>query len=468
MAGLTSIADRLTPSTPIELTFGAQLVAVGRKFTTLFAHKGAGAPIVDYGVYQVINVGDPIAVKTEVEAQFGVGSEASLMAIAFVSENVFAGRSNYPAFRIVALPVGVTTFGPAKEAFAAVQHMRSDVLVSPYPLSSVVNADLDTFAIQLSGPDRDLQGQFGTSWVAGCIDAISGLAGLNTVNSRNAVLAYLQDTNTAAVVDNVDTTSGSPLLTNISSTVGIYQGAVITAAGVPVGTTVQQVFSDHIQMSANATASHVAESASFQNVISQPESIIAACHASMLMSLPFPYNPVQGMVSGYLIPPRKPSDVIVIDPNGASEAILAAGLSPLYVQPGNKVGYIRSRTAKVLNGAVPVTAYFDWQDLSVMYDFREVCFQVTQNPPFNNNPGGTKASKTIAALLKDEILKEAMSFQDQGAFQGVKTLAPLFLVQPSTSSRGRFDFKIPVNVIPGLYVIAGNIQGVSDIGNFSL
>ncbi len=52
----------------------------------------------------------------------------------------------------------------------------------------------------------------------------------------------------------------------------------------------------------------------------------------------------------------------------------------------------------------------------------------------------------------------------------MKTLAPQFLVQPSLTSRGRFDFKIPVNVLPGLFVIAGNIQGVSgpSFGDFTL
>jgi hypothetical protein len=71
-------------------------------------------------------------------------------------------------------------------------------------------------------------------------------------------------------------------------------------------------------------------------------------------------------------------------------------------------------------------------------------------------------------LLKDEVLREAQVFEDVGMFQGVKTLAPLFKIQPSTTSRGRFDFKIPVNVLPGLTVIAGNIQAVSDLGNFTL
>lgn len=96
-----------------------------------------------------------------------------------------------------------------------------------------------------------------------------------------------------------------------------------------------------------------------------------------------------------------------------------------------------------------------------MNDFREDVFLITQNPPFNNNPGGAKATQTLASFLKDEILRQAQAYEDLSAFQGVQALAKFFLVQPSTTSRGRFDFKIPVNVVPGNYVIAGNIQGVT-------
>jgi hypothetical protein len=132
---------------------------------------------------------------------------------------------------------------------------------------------------------------------------------------------------------------------------------------------------------------------------------------------------------------------------------------------------IRSRlTYTTLPSAITATTYIDWQDVVLMNDFREDVYQICQNPPFNGNPGGTKASKTVASLLKDEILREAQAYEDQGAFQGVATLAPQFIVQPSSTSRGRFDFKIPVNVIPGLFVIAGNIEGVAgaNFGDFTL
>ena len=74
--GLTSIADRMTPSVPMEITFGAQPIATGRKFSTLFGHMatlgGMGLP---YQVYTVVNVGDPDKAKAEIDALAGVDSQ---------------------------------------------------------------------------------------------------------------------------------------------------------------------------------------------------------------------------------------------------------------------------------------------------------------------------------------------------------------------------------------------------------
>lgn len=466
---LTDISDRLTPSVPIEQTFGAQPVATGRKFSTIFAHKAAaGATAQDYSVYNVVNVGDPDAAKAEVDAVAGAGSQAGQMAYAFVAANSKAGRSNFPAFRIVLLPNAETHFGPASEAINAVKNLRNDMFVSCYPASDATNrATLEALVELISGPDRDLNGQFGSFYTLGSIDALA-TAEAYAINSKYCLVAYLQDTNTAAVNTTGDTTNGSAVLANLATTVGIYPGAQISGTGIPAGALAGQIGQTSVSMvdaSGNpitATATAAAEAIAFQNVVSQAAEIIAAAHAGALMSSAFPYNPVQGVFIGGLVPPKKSSDIIIIDPNGASEAALQAGLSPLAVYPGNNVGFIRSRTTYTTTPAlVTVTAYFDWQDLVTMNDFREDVFQICENPPFNNNPGGTKASLQVANKLKDEILREAQSYEDAGAFQAVKSLAPFFQIAPSATSRGRFDFKIPINVLPGLYVIAGNIEAVT-------
>jgi phage tail sheath gpL-like len=393
---LTSIADRLTPSVPIEFTFGAQPIAPGKKYTTLFGHKAAsGGSLAPYGVHDVVSLGDPDAAKAEVDALAGSGSEIGKMAYAFVAANSQAGRSNFPAFRVVLLAHDDTDFGAGDAAINAVKFKRSDMLVGPYPGEDSANlTKLKNLAVLISGPDRDLQGQFGSFVNVATLEAIGAATTAIAPNSRNIVCHILPDS------------GGTP------------------ANSIPV---------------------------------------LNAATAGAMMASAFPYNPLQGVAIGGLVPPVSTADWIAVDPAGASEAALVAGFSPLRVMPGGLVGFIRTRTTYNLlpDAVTAATAYFDWQDLVVLNDFRESCYQITQNPPFNNNPGGTKASQQIAAKLKDEILREAQTFEDLGAFQAVKTLAPQFVVAPSTTSRGRFDFFIPVNVLPGLYVIAGNIQAVT-------
>jgi len=539
---LTDIADRLTPSVPIEISFAAQQAAVGRKYTTLIGHMaaspGSGVP---YSAVNVVNVGDPDAAKAEVEALAGVGAQVAAMAYAFVNANAAIGNSNFPAFRVVLLPHDELHFGPNHEAIDALKLLRSDMLVSCYPAGDATNrATLIALAALISGPDRDLNGQFGSFVSLGSIEPLTTQVAY-AVNDRQTLIYALPDSNTdlvpvvgtvvagsnvisavsqTALTPTGDTVSSSTSITNLSSTAGIYPGAAITGTGIPAGAKVQKILSVNsiqislpatssnttemlsitnlptagiypgaqlsgtgipagavvqsvaasaITMSVNASASGSAETIAVQNVISQAPEIVAAACSGGMMSSAQPYNPLQNVTVGGLVAPQKPSDWIAIDPAGASEAALVAGLSPLTVKPGKLVGFIRTRvTYNTLPGNIPVASYFDWQELVTLYDFREVCYGVSQNPPFNNNPGGTKASVKIAGLFKDEILREAQAFEDAGMFQGVKTLAPLFVVSPSTTSRGRFDFKIPVNVLPGLMVIAGNIEAQSVLGNFTL
>ena len=473
MSNLTNIADRLTPSVPIEITFAAQPIATGTKITTLFGHKAAsGATALDYTAYQVVNVGDPASAKAEVDALAGAGSQIGKMAYAFVKANSAVSTArNFPQFRVVLLPNAELHFGPSGEALTAVQGLRSDMLVSCYPAGDSVNlATLLAFAELISGIDRDLQGQFGTFISVASIDTLANQE-LYEINNRQVIVHSMPDSNTAAVVGvTATTTTASNVLTAATSTAGIYPGAQISGTGIPSNTTVESVNLTTITISNAATATATLVALTIQNVVSQASEIIASACAAVMMQLAFPYNPLHGVVIGGLIPPQILADRISINPNGASEAALVAGLSPLYTQAGGTVAFIRTRTTYNLlpDNVSPATAYFDWQDLVLLYDFREDCYLITQNPPFNNNPGGSKASKTIAGFLKDEILREAQSYEDNGAFQGVKTLAPQFIVQPSTTSRGRFDFFIPVNVIPGLMVIAGNIQAVSGLSDFTL
>jgi len=472
---LDTIGARLTPSVPLQITYGSQALAVGRKFATLFAHMaavpGSGIP---GQVYSVINVGDPVAVKTEIDAIAGVGSQASAMAVAFVNSNVLSGNANYPAFRICFLAFSDTSFGGAGDpALVAVKNLRSDILVSCYPASDAANLlKLKNLAITISGPDRDLKGQFGSFVQVASIDALTTQLAYD-INSQYVMCESLPDTNTALVTQNGALTIGTNVISGLASTAGIYPGAAISGTGVPAGALVGQVTSSTVTMvdvngqALLAAATEPSEAIGFQNMVSQAPELIAAAAAAGKLASTFPYTPRANVVLGGILPPQKHSDIIDWDPAGASEAALQAGLSPLTVAPGGNVVFIRTRTTYTTTPAnITVNSYFDWQQIVTLYDFREVVYQISQNPPFNNNPGGTMASADVAAAFKDEVLREALLFQAQGAFQNVKENASQFVVQ--VNSTGRFDFYIPVNVIPGLMVIAGNIQGVVSASVFTL
>lgn len=471
---LDTIGNRLTPSVPLQITYGSQALAVGRKFCTLIAHMaaspGTGIP---YQVYTVINVGDPVAVKTEIDAIAGVGSEASAMAVAFVNANALVANANFPAFRFVFLSHSDTAFGASSAALTAIQGLRSDMLVSCYPTENTTNlTTLKNFAISISGPDKDLNGQFGSFVNVASLQPLTSQIAF-AVNSQYVIAHALPDSNTALVTQNGVLTAGSNIITALSSTAGIYPGASISGTGVPANALVGQVTSSTVSMvdasnsALPAASNEASEAIAFQNQVSQSVAQLSAATAAAVMADQFPYLPFQNVSIGGLIPPRIMSDIVNFDPTGQSEALLQNGLSPLCVAPGGNVVFVRVRTTYTTTPAnVTVTSYFDWIDIVKLYDFREVVYQIAQNPPFNNNPGGTLASVQIAKAFKDEVIREAIVFEQQGAFQNVKQMAKLFVVQGS--AQGRFDCFIPEQVVPGLYVIAGNIQGQVSAASFTV
>lgn len=396
--GLTNIADRLTPSTPIEITFGQQPLATGRKTATLIGHRAAsGGTGTTYNAYDVVNVGDPAAAKAEVDGLAGSGSELGKMAEAFVKANSVPGRSAFPPFRVVLLANSDTGYGTSDEALTTIKPLRSDLIVSPYEVTAVTlnRTKLTDLCALISGPDRDANGQFGTTAVMASIVTSSTALALAADNVYLTV-PYLQDTS-----------------------VTVSQAAAIVAAGV----------------------------------------------AGVMLGSQFPYLPLMDQWVGGLLPPAKKSDYILSGPTELSELALVAGLAPLKVDAAGRVRMIRSRlTRTTIDGSTPATAYFDWQDLVTLYDFRELVYNRLQQPDLKPK----KASIQTAKLVKDEILRIAFAFEDAEAFQSVKALSPQFIVQPSTSSRGRFDFKIPVNVVPGLQVIAGNIEATTQFDAFTV
>lgn len=397
--GLTNITNRLTPSVPMEFTFGNQPIAPGTKITTLIGHRASsGGSGTTYAPHTMVALGDPDAAKLEVDTLFGTGSEIGKMAYAFVASNALVStgaRPNFPAFRIVALANADADFGSAAVALTNIQLLRSDFLVNPYDCTDtsdtpVIDANMTTLiakAVFLSGVDRDLRGQFGTLAIGATVKALTDAVSVHP-DTAYASIAVFPDTD------------GTP---------------------------------------------------------SQVVGVVAAAYAGMLAGNAFPYLGLDNVELGALLPPTLKSDYIIQDPSGTSESALTNALAPLTVDINGKVRCIRARNCRksVLgDGVTTATAYLDVQDIQPLFDFREDIYTIMQTPPFKNQ----KATDQQAAKVRDVVLALAFKYQDEGAFQHVKELSPKTVAAINGSTRGRIDFQALEDVAPINHVTAGNIQ----------
>lgn len=189
---------------------------------------------------------------------------------------------------------------------------------------------------------------------------------------------------------------------------------------------------------------------------------LAAAYAAMLAGLTIPFNPLDGQQIGNLNPPvNTPNDNITVGANAESETALTQGWTPLATNANATVSIIRSITS---SPPLPTQAYFDVQDFQVLYYWRKTVFN-NFNQPFWSQQ---KASVQAAQNILSDLLRLAGLMQDQGMFQAVEQLAPQFEVERNASDRSRFDSFTPVNVIPGLHVIANNTQAGTQFDQITL
>lgn len=190
----------------------------------------------------------------------------------------------------------------------------------------------------------------------------------------------------------------------------------------------------------------------------------AACAAKMAQQ-GVPFNPLDNVVIEGLEAPEDEGEWITVGPALESESALDQGWTPLRVKSNGDVSFVRTVTARTtVDGTVEATAYYDVQDFQVLYYFRKTVFSRLNQSDLKQ----VKASQETAKLIKSEIIRLAQLFEDQGMFQAVSQLAPQFVVERSSSDRHRFDVAVPVNVVPGLHVVATNIKAGVQFDSFSI
>ncbi len=182
---------------------------------------------------------------------------------------------------------------------------------------------------------------------------------------------------------------------------------------------------------------------------------LAAAYAAALAGNPVPFNPVNNFVLGNIAAPVTATNNLSIGAGLESETVLNKGWSPLKVKPNGEVAIVRSVTTRITtNGVTAVQSYYDVQDFQVLYYWRKTLWTRFNQTDLTN----TKRSVKTARTIKGEALRMAKLFEDQAMFQSVNELATQFTVTASVTDRNRFDVVTPVNVIPGLHVIASTIK----------
>lgn len=180
-----------------------------------------------------------------------------------------------------------------------------------------------------------------------------------------------------------------------------------------------------------------------------------------------PFNPLDDQTINGEEAPADQSQWPTVGFGLESESALNQGWTPLRVKPNGEVALVRTVTGRISadgSGTPVLTAYYDVQDFSVLYFWRKTLFTRFSQPDFKQR----KASNEAAQDIMSEAVRLASLFEDQQMFQAVSKLAKQFVVERSTSDRSRFNVLTPVNVIPGLHVIATNIQATTQFDVLSL
>lgn len=183
---------------------------------------------------------------------------------------------------------------------------------------------------------------------------------------------------------------------------------------------------------------------------------IAAQYGARVFANPVPFNPINKQP--LLMPaPVDESEWIAADLSGRTETALNAGITPLSSDRGGAVRIVRSVTMATTQdeaGGAAIQSYFDVQDIQVLHYFRRALWTRLVQTDFQN----VKNTDAKRRRIRTEAISMAKRFERSEMLQHVDLLAPFFQIEVNESDRTRVDFRIPINVIPGLHVLAGSIE----------
>jgi len=191
---------------------------------------------------------------------------------------------------------------------------------------------------------------------------------------------------------------------------------------------------------------------------------VAAAFAAVMAGNISPFIPIDGYLIGGLAAPAI-ADRITVGAGLQSETALGKGWSPVRTKANEECVVVRSTTTRITtDGTVAATAYYDVQDFQTLYFWRKTVYARLNQPDLKN----VKASNETAKQVKSELIRLATIFESNEMFQSVGELAKQFTVTRSQSDRHRFDVVTPVNVVPGLHVIATTVRAGTQFDQITL
>lgn len=191
---------------------------------------------------------------------------------------------------------------------------------------------------------------------------------------------------------------------------------------------------------------------------------LSAANAAAIAANAAPFDPMDSVVVGGVPAPVLQANQVTVGAGLVSETILAQGWTPMKVTAAAQVAFVRTITGRVMNALNTGDAYIDVQDWQVLYLWRNTLYTRFTQPDFSN----VKASQQEASSILGELIRLAKLFETQNMFEDVTQLAPLFKVARGVSDRSRFDAYTPLNVIPGLHVLAINAQAGTLFDSFNI
>jgi phage tail sheath gpL-like len=192
---------------------------------------------------------------------------------------------------------------------------------------------------------------------------------------------------------------------------------------------------------------------------------IAAAVAAVSAANGVPFNPLDDVTVGGLLPPASSADWHTAGDAGTERTGLDAGLCPLMVSPGGLVQISRTVTTVQTVAGTPDSDYFDMQDWQGLYYVRKNAYAIAQKPRYRRAKRSVKKVKSLRSEIITDVLKPCEALE---ICQGVDQLAKDLAISLPADNRSAAVLTIPIDIIAGFHNKGIDLQGTNAADSFGL